>query len=255
MKPLYQIHKIGVEIECEVLQEVIDDYRENFGQVKSDGSINCCRNSKCLVSFFYARELVTRPIQLKVNGKPRKLFYQMFYRLQKAYKNKQFHWNDTMGCHLHISFKPEKKPSILWSKKFYDYLCQFWRAEFSEMYLARRDNNYCEVKQTESKMFSFERYQALNFQSAYNKHKTLEIRIFNTTEPRIMKQYILKTIEAINLYLADPANYILEPERVEIKQQKINYSTTETLRIIKFSSTNYYNEATIPPGNGYETNF
>src|SRR3990167_470257 len=256
MKPIYKIDKIGLEIECEVSSLIKNNFVSNYGIAKGDGSIYCCPDDnkkdydeKLKCPFTYQDieggdvltnpdtkliELVTRPISVNMAGKPRRQFFEMFEMLQLAYKKNEFHYNNTTGLHMHISFKPNKKPSILWSKKFYEFMCEYWRANFPTMYKKRKNNSYCAVQDSEPAMVDDDRYNALNFVGAYERHKTLEIRIFDTCEPKKMRAYALGTIKAIQSYLANPANYKLEPSRVTLKEPKVIIENkTEVIKIIK----------------------
>lgn len=236
----YKINKIGIEIEAEYAYSLKDKIKQlHLGSFKGDGSINNCEDQKarrdrgdnqcandneadnCFMSelgvgrTYSTSELITRPIKILKSGRPAKKFKQLFKVLIDGYKKRHFHFNKSTGLHLHVSFLPAKNPSILWTKNFVNYLVNFWSKNFPAMLEKRAGNNYCKIEINDRDIFTCDRYQAVNFISAMERHGTLEIRIFDTTNPAMMKKYLLGTIKAIQHYLKVKKNYIVPIKRIK----------------------------------------
>jgi len=209
MKP--KINKFGLEIEAEMSTELMNKLGD-YGKIVSDGSLRCCSladtrkyhnpNPRKKLDIM---EFVSNPIDYNENG--RKQVKEIFRLFDKYFKEKEFHWNRSMGFHVHISFRP-KTPVDIWSVEFANLFVIKLTKRFPSVFRTRKDNSYCKIIIDEKEMAnmnleanSSERYRFINFVPAWKKHKTIEFRIFPMNKPRIMKQYLGFTFRIINDFL------------------------------------------------------
>jgi len=211
MTPL-RIAKIGFEIEGEFSVDLRRQLSE-FGLFKPDGSIRECRHTrqyqKNHCNSLCAEEFVSRPYRLD-NRLDKAKLKELFSILERGRKYKYFHWNASMGFHVHVSFN--RVPVEIWSIQFYD----FFRAELSRQFrgvVTRRENNrFCRLPNERSNQdiaFSESRYYGVNFKPAFESHGTIEFRIFPAAAPRTLKRYLQFTCLAIKRFKDEAAETAL----------------------------------------------
>lgn len=182
------INKIGVEVETALASLNLSSVRY-LKEVKNDGSIHCEEG--------YAKEVVSEATDLRN-------IYEFLDSLKRYILVEQV--NESMGFHIHISFNRHYYFIQIFSRDFINYFLDKLKKEFSNYYKLQRRfcNSYCGTYYSDSyftKMYSSSRYKAVNIIKAYNRHKTVEFRIFNSSDVKTMKKYVSFTVRAINKYL------------------------------------------------------
>lgn len=205
-----KLKTIGFEIEGEFtdkLQNLLE--RENYGIWKTDGSLRRCgkktpyhiknRNSYDLAEFNSIVYTIT-------NEDEKSAIASFFDLLQKQYEDGNFHWNRTAGFHIHTGYYP-KLPIEIFSKEFHDAYIKKLSETFPKEFEMRAHNRFCKAKQSEEEIasigrqYSVERYKAINFTHAFNTHGTIEFRIFPSSEPNRMREFVFFTIDFIENFL------------------------------------------------------
>lgn len=237
-----KINKFGFEIEAEFSTDIRNKLR-NYGEIRGDGSINRCRgNSKTCPDYneggnsLECAEFVSRPYLLTEKKEVKKLFALLI----EARKAKKHHWNASMGFHIHVSFKPQM-PVEIFSTQFADY---FFKAMAEDLdmkgVITRRGNNkYCKIGEYNDRDIyaGIDRYRAINFKPAYDKHGTVEFRIWPSASPWRMYKFLVFTLKTIKLFLQEnlevsyasefggeksTRKYIFEAKSFELKPVNIN---------------------------------
>lgn len=222
-----KIDKVGFEIEGEFDNKTIE-YLASVGSMKYDGSLRNCGDTKhgCRLDH---REFNSIPYVKSGIWRAKKA---VFIPLDKAYKAQKFHFNNSCGFHIHISFRPQRPPEIL-STQF----CDFFHKEMERVYngvLKRRQNNrYCPFVYSEKEIFKpTEKFRAISYE-AYYRHKTIEFRIFPATKPMIMYDFVLFTIKTIEKFLKKELKADFRTE-IDDKDEVINQ--------IEYKTRNYIDE-------------
>ena len=211
-----QINKIGFEIEAEMSCSLSNEL-SIVGEIKTDGSLYRCNSSErekhhCDYEQLSCLEYASRVFEYSEGGL--KKIDRVFEIFEKYYKMKEYHWNNTMGMHIHISFKP-KIPVEIWSLQFSQYFMKRMKKEFPEAYRLRaKHNQYCVIEESKWNIaFSENRYVAINYVSALEKFGTIEFRIFPADKPMEMKNYLYFTIEAIEEFIENSDKYLDEKHK------------------------------------------
>ena len=204
-----KIKGIGLEIEAEMSQRAYN-YLHGYGRLKEDVSIHLCEETKCRIQKGrFLKELnsfVYSPRQLnKIKA--------FFDGLNDWWEKKEFHYNDSMGFHIHISFTPKVPPEI-YSAEFRQFFLKKLKEKQRKMLKTRENNYYCKTLEKEGRLAedksehgddmveSCNRYQFINFKSALEAHGTIEFRIFPTDKPLKMFGYLQFTLDTIKEFLA-----------------------------------------------------
>lgn len=191
-----KIAKFGFEIEGEFSENTLDLLRGE-GVIKTDGSIHVCRTHVYKTDSDY--EFNSNPMKLNVTG--RRQTRKIFDILQEAYEKKEYHWNKTMGFHIHVSFTPKKPPEIF-SSQFASQFEKLIRTKFSSMVRAREKNQYCRIDCSDENIaYEHDKYTFINFNSAYSEHGTIEFRIFASNNPKTMRRYLSTTLRFVAQFL------------------------------------------------------
>ena len=202
-----KIKKFGIEIEGEFSEELRREleYLE-IGKFVSDGSINSCSrtNVRRLPNGhkvpLVCAEYVTDPFLYK-NEEHEDLVNELFSLLDAYYDKGHFHFNKTMGMHIHFSFEP-KLPSEIWSIEFVRYFEKQMKRTFPGVHSSRIEGTYCKRIRNEVEVSTgVDRYREINFRSAFNKHGTIEFRIFPTTNPKRMRRFLEFTKDRLNGFI------------------------------------------------------
>ncbi len=193
-----RINKIGFEIEGEFSQELATNIRNDFrGNFKGDGSIDgCCGH---LTSMEFASDPYSvRSFLPKVK--------KLFLLLKRKRTQGEYHWNDSCGFHIHVSFAP-KIPEEIVSREFVKYFNSEMARVFSKEWKDRKDNTYCVgINHTDEHLAGLEgggRYYSVNICSALARHGTIEFRIFPADSGLQMFKYLHFTIKTIKDFIAD----------------------------------------------------
>ena len=197
-----KIAKFGFEIEGEFSITTMGMLASK-GELKNDGSLSpCCNNLSC-------KEFITEPIEYTEKG--RKQAHEIFQILADARKKGGFHWNDTAGFHIHVSFSPQFPPEVF-SAQFYQFFHERLDKKYPGVIQKRGTNRFCTVNRAGNEGIletRDTRYKEINFFSAFQKHKTIEIRIFPSTLPKRMYLFLLFTLQTLHKFL----------EQKEIKEE------------------------------------
>lgn len=190
-----KIKSFGFEIEGEWSEDA-QNKMNDYGSIKSDGSLSRCSSTK----HNYLPDMEFASNILNTLSEARKIF-----SLVKEYhKKKEYHYNDTMGFHIHVSFSPKtRKPVEIFSTQFYKFFTEELKKTFPKVYKKRSENTYCPVRNLNDSdvLTSTQRYNAVNFLPAYRKFGTIEFRIFPASTPDKMKKYFLFTLKTIRKFL------------------------------------------------------
>ncbi|MDE2016050.1 MAG: amidoligase family protein [Patescibacteria group bacterium] len=236
MRP--RIRRFGFEIEGEYsdrLEERLLETYPSWFSFKSDGSIEGCSEREAdeaeeeLASSIgepddcgghEPMEMVSRPFNREEMGTVKKAFMT----LQEAYERREFHFNETMGFHIHVSFHPLRPPE-LWSIEFADYFRDMLKRKYPSMWEKRSRNHYCRwVGITEEGIARLSdwngRYAGINYWSAFKAHKTIEFRIFGSAEPIVMFAELKDTLAAIERFVRRPISKQLEIDIDELEKYR-----------------------------------
>ena len=221
------INKIGYEIEglwkydCYALEENLG------GDFVDDGSVGF-RDDE----FENSDDKV-----IEYRSKPRKQLTTIKRDLEKI--NKYFiKGNDTCGFHIHFSFKQKEMLSLLVNNDFVEYFLKIITKKYPEMVEERKHSGYCGTEKEGNKtlfgsLYSGynNRYRAVNFNS-YNKHGTIEIRLFEMFNIEDCLEYVEITTKIIEDYLekASKKNALI---KTEIKNLPIEIKTITITEKIK----------------------
>jgi len=196
-----KIKRFGIEIEGEFSDELSDQLNDlNIGKFVTDGSIRECEEGTHNKDYLHSLEFVTEPLIYKDSTDTKDL-KGMFQLLDKYYKEGNFHFNDTMGMHIHFSFIPIL-PSELWSIEFVEYFEKQLKKTYKNLYEQRIQGDYCRKIKNEREIgWGHDRYKEINFRPAYSKHRTIEFRIFPADTPKKMESYLWFTERKINSFI------------------------------------------------------
>ena len=238
-----KIKGIGFEIEAEMSSNVIA-WLKNNGVVKGDGSIALCdketfcgnANKGNLRALEYNSYVYKRR---EINSKVKKFFML----LQEEYENGSYHFNKSMGFHIHISFEPQKPTEIL-SAEFRKFFIDKLKATYKDVVSSRGKNSFCKIKDREiasaknklefqdELVSGYERYQAINFATAMSTHGTIEFRIYPSSEPKKMFEYLVFTINTIEEFLKTIPNMEM------VRTLELDYSKNKKIVIADFNNDN-----------------
>ena len=230
-----KINKIGMEIEgefSEELKEKIDLLA--IGNWTHDGSISRCMtetgrmlprgHKKKLIDI----EFVSIPFEIDEEGIEK--IKKFFSLLKEYYKKGEFHYNRTMGLHIHVSFT-SKLPVEIWSGAFVEYFRAGLIEKFPEMYRRRLSNStYCKKIENEKEIaFGEDRYREINFKPAFEKHGTIEFRIFASDSPVRMQRYLFFTIRRIKGFLGKSRKLLRQNHNIDIDLKRKKEEIVETI--------------------------
>jgi len=234
MKP--KIKKFGCEIEAEMSEELMNKLVSmNYGEIVSDGSISSCmganaRKNHCSGKRLAPMEFVSKPMDF--NRTDKKQAKEIFQLLNKYYKRKEFHWNKSMGLHIHISFRP-KTPVDIWSLEFAKFFKEKFEKTFKTAFRIRKENRTCKIILDEGEIATTDdRYRFINYSPAFKEHGTVEFRIFPANKPMSMKRYLRFTFWIIKKFLKNSDKFLdktLEfiPEDEKPKEFEVELITNE----------------------------
>lgn len=235
--------KIGIEIEGEFSQRA-GDFGRKFGEMKGDGSISNCDDNEYKVNsknFYHSvpnnlqrMEFASNVIDLVEAGEKRLPTYhnavKIFKGLNSLYKKGHFHYNESCGFHIHLSFNRPKFPPELFSIEFCNYFYKRLKKHFPEVWNLRKNNRFCRPNNTEHEIANHdtERYKGINLWAAREKHGTIEFRIFPSDEPLKMQKYLQFTLTTVKKFLAYGIEIKKEAELSDMDEPTIiNYDDEE----------------------------
>ena len=201
-----KIAKIGFEIEAEWSDQAKAIF-DGYGEIKGDGSIHRCQSyngentdhHKCTLE---ALEFASNPLEF--NPALLDELKKKFERLQKHYDAGRYHFNKSMGMHIHLSFNNEHPPELI-SPKFVAYFKKAIQRELPSVFEARQHNNYCKFRIPASELLQgnrHDRYRFINIWPAMSRHNTIEIRAYPSEQPMEMYRYLRFTFKTINEFIA-----------------------------------------------------
>lgn len=202
----HTLDKAGIEIEGEFSSSAMNAIRP-FGSMKGDGSLHPCGSNARThprENELYCREFVSSPFIPREKGK----FDKIFDLLQSEYVRGQFHYNASMGFHVHTSYKGTDEntlPVEIWSKEFYSFFYSRLQRDLKGVLIRRKDNSFCVMRTDRSESditYSQSRYHGINFSGAYERHRTIEFRIFPASSPNTMRRYFWFTINTVRDFLS-----------------------------------------------------
>lgn len=206
------INKIGVELEATILEDSNPTHPTDW-KIVSDGSIHSNHSNGKAVEF------VTKPLDTM----------GLIQTLRKIEKN-VIEVNQSMGFHVHFSFKNPADYERLLSKRFFSYFVrktkQWATKNDDKKLLARFNNHYCKTRTTKNiesvlqEQYRAEsknscRYYALNF--AKNQHGTLEIRLFPARK-RGNYKYVRVARDIIEEWLTEKKYFEGIEEKITIEE-------------------------------------
>lgn len=219
-----RISKVGLEIEGEFHQDSLDKLSRLY-TLHGDGSVHDCdnydvddatkwHNKHGEVECYETRELNTEPQSPFSEGG-----IEYFNNLFDSLKAPSYHWNQSAGFHIHMSFIAASRiPEIIFDTEFIKAFSNQIKSQFPTEYRLRRDNDYCgdpcghvkddaellEVMKCKRQAGTARnRYQAVNMISSWEDdgRKTIEFRIFPANSPEKMREYLNFTINFVNIWL------------------------------------------------------
>ena len=220
-----RIDKLGLEIECgveikcdkngEITKRLKPD-QLTFFKLASDGSIgtNNRRTSEPV-------ELVSIPLNPADVDKA----------IDEAYKHIN-EINNTMGFHVHMSFKKDEDYWKTTTKKFFTHIVDSAKEEYPEWIKGRFSGKWCVPKITEKEMDiqikasdkNGCRYKALNYCKGL--HNTIEFRFFKATQDKEeAKKWVSWLTDTVEGWLDE--NDEVKTFRKQIKEKEADESTTK----------------------------
>ena len=229
-----QLYKFGYEIEGEFSSQLLSRL-EKLGVMKTDGSIHQCGNHN---SYLELGEFNSKPAQLNPHGRVKTK--KLFEMLQREYKREKLHFNDSMGFHVHLSFKPTY-PVELFSHEFVKYFLGKLKREYPDVWEDRATNKFCRVNIKEADItYGHDRYKAINLYPSFVTHKTIEFRIFPADTPEKMYEYLFFVIKSTKAFLRSDFSMKKELNLRENPQEvDINYEAIAPNRIEPVVEYNY----------------
>lgn len=203
-----KIRRFGFEIEAEMSNELMEELKnKDYGKIVSDGSIHLCRNN-----LYHSENIVLEDLEfvsgvMEFNRAGKIQAGSIFKILEKYRKKKEFHWNSSMGFHVHISFRP-KMPVDCWSFEFAEFFAEELEKKFKGVYSTRKRNSYCPIKVTEETVRTGGKYNFINFDSSFREHGTIEFRIFPANRPMVMRKYLYFVFEKVNFFLENSEKFL-----------------------------------------------
>lgn len=192
--------KIGFEIEGE-FDNLAHRWLSTKGEMKGDGSLRSCSSSDhnedipLAVGEYNSPVYSATPTGLKTIKK----FFDELDALQKSHR---FHFNSTCGFHIHVSFN--QFPAECFSKQFVNFFLKALKTKQKRVIEKRSDNRFCQLRVPASEIENRnhgERYRFVNLWPAYQRHGTIEFRIYPTDDPKRMYRYIVFTLGQVRAFL------------------------------------------------------
>lgn len=172
-----RINLVGWEWEACWDKRIYDELNFSDFEIKDDGSIY----TNCDSDYYIAKEIT-------LNFAKR---YREAKKLLKEVSEFYHCSNKSMGFHIHFSFTRHSDYIVLFSKSFFDNFVNEANKRFAELSDRRKD--YCKTYISDRvflKSYSGDRYYAINFYCAYEKHKTYEFRLFPSQSYKKVKKYL-----------------------------------------------------------------
>lgn len=224
-----RINKVGFEIEGEMSNDLHTALsRITGGDVVGDASIRNCLSDKH--QELNLREFRSPVMDVQEATQDKRGIFEV---LDKAYKKKEFHFNQSTGFHVHLSFRPKLCPD-LFSKEFVDYFHSRLLVKYGAMAERReRESIYCKMNITEEQIAQYngERYYSINLQGAMRKHGTIEFRIFPATMPKKMLQFIKFTVQTTNAFIRQEDKLCKRVVNIDLEPLERKAKRTKTLII------------------------
>jgi hypothetical protein len=210
------IKTFGFEIEGEYTEDTMQHLERAHHAIQtSDGSIDSC------CSHLSKAEMVSKVYAFHELKDAQKLFNS----LQARCDVDEYHYNDSCGFHIHVS--TGAYPAELFWFRFAQQFQQQVKATFPEMWERRKNNTYCQPIKSNKTFNRDSRYFAIN-QQAYGRHKTAEIRLFGANEPWLMYEYLVFTLDNINVFLRNPHHHRVS-KKTTIADTPASYRTQDNL--------------------------
>jgi hypothetical protein len=176
-----KVNYIGIEVECfsplgeiDVLELVLAHDLEDHINITDDGSIDPDNGE----SSYEFRILSTE-----------KELPTVFKKLKAFFKEGKFNTNETCGLHVHLDMRNRNV------NKCYEKLLKFQHIIFPLVDHSRWINEYCGWSTKNNK--EYRRMTAINY-TAYDKHKTIEVRLHQgTTNVRAIENWVKLLLKAI----------------------------------------------------------
>jgi len=227
-------NKFGFEIEGEYSNEFAQSLTE-IGSIKGDGSIRRCSSNNLYHKKHHTEitpsEFASEPIERKHLRSTKKIF-DMY---DKAYRNGDFHWNDTAGFHVHVSFRPKRPPEII-SKEFCDFFYEKMQEKFAGALKRRKNNRYClaMIYDENSIYRGTERYHGVNINPSLHKHGTVEFRIFPAATPYQMWKFLKFTLKTVEEFIDIPLvkKFSIDIPETEEYNRNIDYTLNMEMKEI-----------------------
>jgi len=220
-----KLSKVGFEIEGEFstkFMTAIND--EALGIIKTDGSVKTYSDK-------LPREYNSPPLKINGHLKTKKLFNSF----EEAYRSSDWNYNSSCGFHMHFSFRP-KMPVELFSDEFVEYFLDNLKKNFPGVIQNRGENKYCSINNKgEIGRRCSERYRAINFWPAFDKHQTIEFRIFPADTPERMHKYYKFTVKTIKRFIRKSFKIVIEAEF--LLNTKVEKSYSQNINISKYVQT------------------
>lgn len=192
------IDKIGAELEFGTNYADKTILRNVKGtDITGDGSIHAKKATR-------AREILLQATKIKdIDGLKQRVLGL------KKYVNET---NNSMGFHIHVSFKNHSDYAKIYNYNFYrEFIKEYAKNFTTKEELSRLNNSYCSrykslkhfsnnTSQQVLSEYKSNRYFAVNYNS-YNIHNTIEFRIFPANNPERLIQYIDFTVNFIKDWL------------------------------------------------------
>lgn len=186
--PNLKTNYVGIEVECygplkrrELQKRVLLLDLEDYTDIATDGSIRPPREGRQ----FHAYE-----IRLLI---PEKELTFVLKKFGKLFQKARLKTNETCGLHIHLDMRNRSYENCLVKlRKFEDTL-------FALVAKHRWTSDFCKHSEFIDENRDTKRYSAINGESAYERHQTIEIRLHQgTVDTRKIEKWIRLLLNVIN---------------------------------------------------------
>lgn len=203
--------KFGFEIEGEWNGDTLSFLSEQGGRTHGDGSIRMCPSMEHHSKRTGDNVSTDAEYNSPVYGIEEIATAEAFFDgLQDRFEKGNYHWNKSMGFHVHVSFDPKRPPEML-SKEFTEFFRKQLTKKLPGILKSRGQNSFCKSGEyMDQEIYRpRDRYRMVNYASL-DKHGTIEFRIFPSEEPKKMWKYLSFTLDTVQEFLETPLERLHE---------------------------------------------
>lgn len=236
---MHQIHRIGIEVEGEFSHQLTAKLR-GVGRVSlvRDGSVRLIKNG---YGTHEPREMRLGPV-----APDRPHWREVIQMLARGYTP-----NITAGLHVHVSLKDGKQVNIKDGSLFWSGFAAFVKRRLfedwpREMLERRNATGFCEIGSSNGSSLGNSsnseeydarlrigingRYQFIN-QCAFNRHRTIEFRVWPSASPKQMVKMVEWTIAVVREWLAMSGEVVKTEAIMPAQLDRVERFYHETIRM------------------------